>query len=81
MSNNDWAAVPTRVRAEAEPDVNHVFSNFKGGRQARPISEAEARDRSRRKGDRMQGVVVEVKRSRTGRQDPVSSEATGLFRL
>jgi len=80
LSNNDWAATPTRARTEGEPDVNHVFSNFKNGRQARTISEADARERSRRKGDRMQGVVVEVRKSRAPRQEQ-DTPAAGVFRF
>jgi len=77
LSSNDWAAVP-RTRTEPELDANHVFSNFKNSRPARGPSEAEARDRSRRRGeDRMRGVVVEVRKSRA-RPEP---EAASAFRF
>jgi len=79
LSSNDWAAVPL-PKTERELDANHVFSNFKNNRPARAPSEAEARDRSRRRGeDRMRGVVVEVRKSRSPRQEPDS--VAGTFRF
>jgi len=78
LSSNDWAAMP-RPKTEPELDVNYVFSNFKNGRPAGRPSEAEARDRVRKRGeDRMRGVVVEVRKSKTARQEP---EAAAAFRF
>lgn len=69
MKNDIWSDRP-RTPSRDEPDVNHVFANFKNVGAPRRLSESDMRDRSRRRGDDpMRGVVVEVRRSRPARED------------